>query len=94
MVVLGSILDMSMSNASECRRASDPFKEERQRTGIRLLWGTAGLFNPRFGATSPNADVFAYAATLVKKSFEVTHELNGARRPLQVVREWAKTTLI
>ena len=88
---------MSMSNASECRRASDPFKEERQRIGIRLLWGTAGLFNPRFcrgGATSPNADVFAYAATLVKKSLEVTHELNGARRPLQVVREWAKTTLI
>jgi len=57
------------------------FKEEQQRSGIKLLWGTASLFiNPRFvhgGATSPNADVFAYAAAQVKKAMEVTHELGG-----------------
>lgn len=57
-------------------------KEEQDRTGIRLLWGTANLFsNPRFvhgAATSPNADVFAYAAAQVKKAMEVTHELGGA----------------
>jgi xylose isomerase len=29
-------------------------------------------------ATSPNADVFAYAAAQVKKAIEVTHELGGA----------------
>ena len=56
-------------------------KEEQQRTGIRLLWGTANLFsNPRFmhgAATSPNADVFAYAAAQVKKCLEVTKELGG-----------------
>ena len=56
-------------------------KEEQRRTGIRLLWGTACLFiNPRFchgAATSPNADVFAYAAAQVKKALEVTHQLNG-----------------
>ena len=56
-------------------------KEEQQRTGIKLLWGTANLFiNPRFlhgAATSPNADVFAYAAAQVKKAIEVTHELGG-----------------
>jgi xylose isomerase len=56
-------------------------KEEQQRTGIKLLWGTACLFaNPRFvhgAATSPNADVFAYAAAQVKKALEVTHELGG-----------------
>jgi xylose isomerase len=56
-------------------------KEEQQRTGIRLLWGTANLFsNPRFmhgAATSPNADVFAYAAAQVKKCLEVTRELGG-----------------
>jgi len=56
-------------------------KEEQQRTGIKLLWGTACLFaNPRFlhgAATSPNADVFAYAAAQVKKAMEVTHELGG-----------------
>ena len=47
-------------------------KEEQQRTGIKLLWGTANLFsNPRFvhgAATSCNADVFAYAAAQVKKA--------------------------
>ena len=57
-------------------------KAEQERTGIRLLWGTANLFsNPRFvhgAATSPNADVFAYAAAQVKKALEVTHELGGA----------------
>ncbi len=57
-------------------------KEEQQRTGIKLLWGTANLFsNPRYmhgAATSPNADVFAYAAAQVKKALEVTKELGGA----------------
>jgi xylose isomerase len=56
-------------------------KAAQERTGVRLLWGTACLFaNPRFvhgAATSPNADVFAYAAAQVKKAIEVTHELGG-----------------
>lgn len=56
-------------------------KEEQQRTGIKLLWGTANLFsNPRYmhgAATSCNAEVFAYAAGQVKKALEVTHELGG-----------------
>lgn len=56
-------------------------KAEQGRTGIRLLWGTAALFNhPRYlagAATSPNADAFAYAAAQVKKAIEVTHELGG-----------------
>ena len=57
-------------------------KEEQQRTGIKLLWGTANMFsNPRFmhgAATTCNADVFAYAAAQVKKCLEVTKELGGA----------------
>ncbi len=56
-------------------------KEEQERTGIRLLWGTANLFShPRYlhgAATSCNADVFAYAAAEVKKCLEVTKELGG-----------------
>jgi xylose isomerase len=56
-------------------------KEEQQRTGIKLLWGTANLFsNPRYvhgAATSCNADVFAYAAAQVKKALEITKELGG-----------------
>src|SRR5262245_27822467 len=57
------------------------FKEEQQRTGIKLLWGTANLFsNRRYmhgAATSPNAEVFAFAASQVKKALEVTKELGG-----------------
>jgi xylose isomerase len=57
-------------------------KEEQQRTGIGLLWGTACLFvHPRYAmgaATSCNADVFAYAAAQAKKAIEVTHALGGA----------------
>ena len=56
-------------------------KDEQERTGIKLLWGTANLFtNPRYmhgAATSPNLDVFAYAAAQVKKAMEVTHDLGG-----------------
>lgn len=56
-------------------------KEEQQRSGVKLLWGTCNLFsNPRFmhgAATSCNADVFAYAAAQVRKCLEVTKELGG-----------------
>ncbi|MFM7071550.1 MAG: xylose isomerase [Planctomycetota bacterium] len=56
-------------------------KEEQQRTGIKLLWGTANLFsNPRYmhgAATTCNADVFAYATAQVKKCLEVTKDLGG-----------------
>lgn len=56
-------------------------KEEQQRTGIKLLWGTANMFShPRYmhgAATTCNADVFAYAACQVKKCLEVTLELGG-----------------
>lgn len=56
-------------------------KAEQERTGIRLLWGTANLFShPRYvhgAATSCQADVFAFAAAQVKKAIEVTHQLGG-----------------
>ena len=56
-------------------------KEEQQRTGVKLLWGTANLFsNKRYlngAATSPNLDAFSYAAAQVKKALEVTHDLGG-----------------
>jgi xylose isomerase len=57
-------------------------KDQMQRTGVKLLWGTANLFsNPRYvhgAATSCNADSFAFAAAQVKKALEVTKELGGA----------------
>ena len=57
-------------------------KSEQERTGKRLLWGTACLFaHPRYAqgaATSPRPEVFAYAAAQVKVAMEATHELGGA----------------
>ncbi len=60
---------------------ADVIEQEMQRTGIKLLWGTANLFShPRFmhgAATSCNADVFAFAAAQVKKCLEITKRLRG-----------------
>jgi xylose isomerase len=74
----GSTLKQSNKNLDAVVKV---LKEEQERTGIRLLWGTACLFaHPRYvhgAATSPNADVFAYAAAQVKKAMEVTHHLGG-----------------
>lgn len=59
----------------------DEIEKEMKRTGIKLLWGTANCFsNPRYvhgAATTPNADVFAYAAAQIKKALEITKRLNG-----------------
>ncbi len=56
-------------------------QSEMDRTGIKLLWGTANLFgHPRYvhgAATSPYADVFAYAAAQVKKALDITIALGG-----------------
>jgi xylose isomerase len=72
-------------------------KEEQERTGIRLLWGTANLFShPRYlhgAATSCNADAFAYAAAQVKKCLEVTKELGGANYVFWGGREGYQTLL-
>ncbi|MFM8655607.1 MAG: xylose isomerase [Chthoniobacterales bacterium] len=55
--------------------------EEQERTGKKLLWGTACLFaHPRYAqgaATSPDLAVFTHAAAQVKKALEVTHRLGG-----------------
>lgn len=59
----------------------DVIEAEMKRTGIKLLWGTSNCFsNPRFmfgAGTSPNANVFAYAAAQIKKAMEITKRLNG-----------------
>lgn len=73
------------ANLTETNRIFDSvaevLKEEQERTGIKLLWGTANMFtHPRYlhgAATSSNADVFAYCAAQVKKALEITQELGG-----------------
>jgi len=72
-------------------------KSEQDRTGIRMLWGTANLFgNPRYmhgAATSPNADAFAFAAAQVSKAMEVTKELGGQGYTFWGGREGYKSLL-
>ena len=71
---------------------ADKLKSQQALTGVRLLSGTAELSSRRrylFGAaTSPYADVFAYAAAQVKKSMDVTHELQGQNFVLPIGKEW------
>jgi xylose isomerase len=66
-------------------------------TGIRLLWGTANLFNhPRYAAgaaTNPDPEVFAYAAAQVRHILEATHHLGGSNYVLWGGREGYETLL-
>ena len=75
----------------------DLIEAEMKRTGIKLLWGTANAFShPRYvngASTSPNADVFAYAAAQVKKAMEITKRLNGAGYVFWGGREGYETLL-
>jgi xylose isomerase len=72
-------------------------KDLMKSTGIKLLWGTTNLFtHPRFmhgAATSPNANVFAYAAARVKKTMEITKELGGENYVFWGGREGYETLL-
>lgn len=74
-----------LNNLAKSNEALDAvvakLKEKQEETGVKLLWGTACLFNhPRYSqgaATSPDLKVFNYAAAQVKKALECTKELDG-----------------
>ncbi|GAA5493992.1 xylose isomerase [Rubritalea halochordaticola] len=74
----GKTLDETHQNLL---KVCDLLEAKQKETGKKLLWGTACLFShPRYAqgaATSPNADVFAYAASQVKYALEQTHRLGG-----------------
>jgi xylose isomerase len=76
---------------------ADEIDAHMQRTGVRLLWGTANLFShPRYAAgaaTNPDPEVFAYAAAQVKHMLEITHRLGGANYVLWGGREGYETLL-
>jgi len=75
----------------------EAIERHMERTGARLLWGTANLFgNPRYAAgaaTNPDPEVFAYAAAQVKHMLEATHRLGGANYVLWGGREGYDTLL-
>ncbi len=62
-------------------RVVDHIAELQADSGMKLLWNTSSLFtNPRFvsgGATSPFAEVYAYAAGQVKHSLEIAQRLGA-----------------
>ena len=72
-------------------------EKEMARTGVKLLWGTANLFsNPRFmsgAATNPDPEVFAYAASCVRKAMDATVRLKGENYVLWGGREGYETLL-
>jgi len=75
----------------------DIIEAKMKETGIKCLWGTTnGFSNPRFvhgASTSPNADVFAFAAAQVKKAIEITHRLGGQNYVFWGGREGYETLL-
>ncbi len=76
---------------------ADDAAGHQERTGVRLLWGTANLFtHPRYqagAATNPDPEVFAYAAAQVKHMLEVTQRLGGQNYVLWGGREGYDTLL-
>ena len=76
---------------------ADEAAAHQERTGVRLLWGTANLFtHPRYAAgaaTNPDPEVFAYAAAQVRHMLEVTQRLGGTNYVLWGGREGYDTLL-
>ncbi|MGV7206320.1 xylose isomerase [Oxalobacteraceae bacterium A2-2] len=69
----------------------------QERTGMRLLWGTANLFSHRRymsgAATNPNPEIFALAALQVRDAMNATRELGGENYVLWGGREGYETLL-
>jgi xylose isomerase len=76
---------------------ADKMQRKMELTGIKLLWGTANLFShPRYaagGATSPDPEIYAWAALQVREMIETTHRLGGANYVLWGGREGYDTIL-
>lgn len=72
-------------NLAETNKRLDTIVQKAKKlqadTGVKLLWGTTNMFSHRrflAGAgTNPSPEVFAYAASQVKKAIEITNELGG-----------------
>jgi xylose isomerase len=78
-------------------RIEELMAEGIDRTGAKLLWGTANLFSHKRymagGATNPDPDVFAFAAAQVARVLEMTHRLGGENYVLWGGREGYDTLL-
>lgn len=63
------------------KKIIDRAEQFQKDTGIKLLWGTANVFShPRYAngaATNPDPNVFAHAASQVKRAMDATIQLGG-----------------
>jgi xylose isomerase len=79
------------------KRIVERLGQHQQRTGVKLLWGTANLFSHRRfmagAATNPDPEVFAMAATQVKAAMDATLALGGENYVLWGGREGYETLL-
>ena len=75
----------------------DQIAGRMDRTGLRLLWGTANLFShPRYAAgaaTNPDPEVVAVAAAQVRSMLDATKRLGGENYVLWGGREGYETLL-
>jgi xylose isomerase len=89
--------DTFRESCARLDRMADRIAQRMDETGVGLLWGTANLFgHPRYAAgaaTSPDPEVFAFAAAQVKHCLEVTHRLSGANYVMWGGREGYETLL-
>ncbi|WP_438955128.1 xylose isomerase [Cognatiyoonia sp.] len=73
------------------------FAQKMEKTGVKLLWGTANLFSHRRfmsgAATNPDPDVFAYSAATIKSCMDATMKLGGENYVLWGGREGYETLL-
>jgi xylose isomerase len=78
-------------------RMVDVLGEHQQRTGVKLLWGTANLFSHRRfmagAASNPDPAVFAMAALQVRDAMDATLKLGGENYVLWGGREGYETLL-
>ena len=89
--------DTPAEHKSNLAAIADKMAARMQETGVGLLWGTANLFShPRYAAgaaTSPDPEIFAWAAFQVREMLETTHKLGGANYVLWGGREGYDTIL-
>jgi xylose isomerase len=89
--------DTLREHVKSLRHIEDLMAKKMAAGGVKLLWGTANLFShPRYAAgaaTSPDPEVFAWAAAQVRFCMETTQRLNGENYVLWGGREGYDTLL-
>tara|TARA_Y100000590_G_scaffold328075_1_gene372479 strand:- start:2812 stop:4125 length:1314 start_codon:yes stop_codon:yes gene_type:complete len=75
----------------------DLMEKKIEKTGIKLLWGTANAFSHKRymsgASTNPDPEVFAYYAAQVKNCMDITKRLEGQNYVLWGGREGYETIL-